>query len=158
MELCPCQSQKPYSKCCGVFHAGKNYPDQVEDLMRSRYSAFSKGEIDYILASHHPATRSQVNPQEIQDWSKKSKWKGLEIKHSHQDAYQGEVEFIASYETEGQDYRHHEIATFKKHEDKWYFFDGRLVGQTFRRDNPKVGRNDVCPCGSGKKYKKCCGV
>ncbi|MCA9066876.1 MAG: SEC-C domain-containing protein, partial [Planctomycetaceae bacterium] len=24
-------------------------------------------------------------------------------------------------------------------------------------DEPKVGRNDPCPCGSGKKYKKCCG-
>ena len=26
------------------------------------------------------------------------------------------------------------------------------------RDTPKVGRNDPCPCGSGKKYKKCCGA
>ena len=26
-----------------------------------------------------------------------------------------------------------------------------------RRSNPKVGRNDPCPCGSGEKYKKCCG-
>lgn len=30
-------------------------------------------------------------------------------------------------------------------------------GGTVRRDQPKVGRNDPCPCGSGKKYKKCCG-
>jgi len=30
--------------------------------------------------------------------------------------------------------------------------------ETFRREVPKVGRNDVCPCGSGKKYKKCCGA
>jgi uncharacterized protein len=30
--------------------------------------------------------------------------------------------------------------------------------QTIRRDEPKVGRNDDCPCGSGKKYKKCCGA
>jgi len=29
--------------------------------------------------------------------------------------------------------------------------------ETFRREEPKVGRNDPCPCGSGKKYKKCCG-
>ena len=27
----------------------------------------------------------------------------------------------------------------------------------FIRDQPKIGRNDPCPCGSGKKYKKCCG-
>jgi curved DNA-binding protein CbpA len=31
------------------------------------------------------------------------------------------------------------------------------VPQTVRRDQPKVGRNDPCPCGSGKKYKRCCG-
>jgi preprotein translocase subunit SecA len=29
--------------------------------------------------------------------------------------------------------------------------------QTIRRDQPKIGPNDPCPCGSGKKYKKCCG-
>lgn len=29
--------------------------------------------------------------------------------------------------------------------------------QPYIRENPKVGRNDSCPCGSGKKYKKCCG-
>jgi preprotein translocase subunit SecA len=37
---------------------------------------------------------------------------------------------------------------------------GRLLPQkveTFRREAPKVGRNDPCSCGSGKKYKKCCG-
>jgi uncharacterized protein YecA (UPF0149 family) len=30
--------------------------------------------------------------------------------------------------------------------------------ETYRREKPKVGRNDPCPCGSGKKYKKCCGA
>ena len=35
-------------------------------------------------------------------------------------------------------------------------FNQRLSGETIRRDGPKVGRNDPCPCGSGKKYKKCC--
>ena len=29
--------------------------------------------------------------------------------------------------------------------------------ETFRRETPKVGRNDPCPCGSGKKFKRCCG-
>lgn len=35
-----------------------------------------------------------------------------------------------------------------------YVYDGM---ETYRRMQPKVGRNDPCPCGSGKKYKKCCG-
>jgi preprotein translocase subunit SecA len=30
--------------------------------------------------------------------------------------------------------------------------------ETYRRETPKIGRNDPCPCGSGKKYKKCCGA
>lgn len=34
----------------------------------------------------------------------------------------------------------------------------RLVATTIQRSHPKVGRNDPCPCGSGKKFKKCCGA
>lgn len=34
-------------------------------------------------------------------------------------------------------------------------FPGKV--ETFRRQTPKVGRNDPCPCGSGKKFKRCCG-
>ena len=34
----------------------------------------------------------------------------------------------------------------------------RTVAQTYVRTNPKLGRNDPCPCGSGKKFKKCCGA
>lgn len=36
--------------------------------------------------------------------------------------------------------------------------DGSEKGRTVRRSGEKVGRNDPCPCGSGKKYKKCCGL
>lgn len=32
------------------------------------------------------------------------------------------------------------------------------ASQTVRNEGPKIGRNDPCPCGSGKKYKKCCGA
>ncbi len=31
------------------------------------------------------------------------------------------------------------------------------LSKTVRRESPKIGRNDPCPCGSGKKYKHCCG-
>jgi len=36
--------------------------------------------------------------------------------------------------------------------------DDPPIQQTVRREGPKIGRNDPCPCGSGKKYKKCCGA
>jgi uncharacterized protein YecA (UPF0149 family) len=35
---------------------------------------------------------------------------------------------------------------------------GEGVAHTVRRSAPKIGRNDPCHCGSGKKYKKCCGA
>ena len=70
----------------------------------------------------------------------------------------GKVEFRATYRRDGERMVHHEIAEFRKAGDIWYFTDGKLVGPgQYTRETPKVGRNEPCPCGSGKKYKKCCG-
>jgi len=67
------------------------------------------------------------------------------------------VEFEASYEMDRLKDLHHERARFKKNGDKWFYLDGSIVPKTVVRTGPKVGRNDPCPCGSGKKYKHCCG-
>ncbi|EDY21082.1 SEC-C motif domain protein [Chthoniobacter flavus Ellin428] len=40
--------------------------------------------------------------------------------------------------------------------DPFYLQDPGPPGEPFQRTEPKIGRNDLCPCGSGKKYKKCC--
>ncbi len=72
---------------------------------------------------------------------------------------QGTVEFVASYKLQKMKIDHRERATFTKDDGKWYFVDGvELKGPPIRRTEPRVGRNDPCPCGSGKKYKKCHGV
>ena len=42
--------------------------------------------------------------------------------------------------------------------DIYRFWLVKRSTQTIRRDSPKIGRNDPCPCGSGKKYKQCCGA
>jgi uncharacterized protein len=42
--------------------------------------------------------------------------------------------------------------------DIYRFWAAKRGTKTIRRDDPKVGRNDPCPCGSGKKFKQCCGV
>ena len=69
----------------------------------------------------------------------------------------GRPEFVARYRTKGELQEHHEIATFVKEEGRWYFLDATTpAAETFVREAPKVGRNDPCPCGSGKKFKKCC--
>jgi preprotein translocase subunit SecA len=54
------------------------------------------------------------------------------------------------------------IEDIQKPKEQELFFSGASDGtpkkkQPMRRKISKVGRNDPCPCGSGKKYKKCCG-
>ena len=70
----------------------------------------------------------------------------------------GYVSFIAHYTANKQACEHRERSYFKKIDGAWRFIDGQIdTGEPWHREEPKVGRNDPCPCGSGKKYKKCCG-
>jgi SEC-C motif-containing protein len=129
--------------------------------MRSRYAAFVVGRVDYIKESTHPRERRGFDVQATRAWSEQSEWKGLSIlgtRDGGEGDNRGTVEFVARYSREDEDVEHHEVASFKKTGGRWYFMDGRMVPkQPARRTGPKVGRNDPCPCGSGKKYKKCCG-
>lgn len=160
MDTCPCNSGNTYEKCCKPFISGEQEAQTPETLMRSRYTAFAKSEIPYILQTIHPEKRSQHDEKSIRKWAEKSQWLGLEIldvQDGGPDDDQGTVEFIALYMQKSGRVKHHEIAQFKKDDDKWYFYDAAAPEQKqVKREGPKVGRNDPCPCGSGKKYKKCC--
>ncbi len=129
--------------------------------MRSRYTAFAKADVPYIVETHWPAKRNEISEPDIRQWAEKSEWLELKIVKTHQgqatDA-EGKVEFIARYRQQGVDVDHHEVAEFRREKGRWYFTDGKIVGpEPLKREGEKVGRNDNCPCGSGKKYKKCCG-
>jgi uncharacterized protein YchJ len=66
------------------------------------------------------------------------------------------VHSLCRYKERDQEVEHKEIAEFRKADDqKWYYYDSKRPASTYRREEPKIGRNDPCPCGSGKKYKKC---
>lgn len=157
---CPCGSGSKFDDCCHPYIAGKENPPTAEALMRSRYTAFVTQEAEYIYESHDPATRSDVSLDEIQSWSESADWEGLNIvakeKGEASDS-KGRVEFVAHYSMNGKEEHHHELADFTKKDGRWFFTDGAMVDGTYRRQTPKVGRNDPCPCGSGKKYKKCHG-
>ncbi|MEW6079572.1 MAG: YchJ family protein [Thermodesulfobacteriota bacterium] len=162
MSECPCGSKQPYSQCCEPLHKGAPALT-AEQLMRSRYSAYVKVELDYLQETIHPQKRADHNPDSAREWAEQSVWDRLEILETTgggQDDQTGEVEFIAHYaDAKGRKAMHHERALFEKDNGRWYFKDGNAVTpQTIRRDAPKVGRNDPCPCGSGKKFKKCCGA
>lgn len=160
-NLCPCCSGKNYDECCKPVIDGSRKAATPEELMRARYSAYAKCEVDFIIGSTEKSKRDENDRKEIENWSKNSEWLGLKIVNTDfedntEDS--GKVEFIASYADRGVKLEHHELAEFKRVDGEWFFYDGQLVAQhPFVRVEPKIGRNDPCPCGSGKKYKKCCG-
>jgi SEC-C motif-containing protein len=130
--------------------------------MRSRYTAHVKSEVDYIYETTHPTQRDKVDRKAVAAWCENSEWLGFEIigtEAGGPDDDAGTVEFVAHYRDKNKTVDHHEIAEFKREDGRWYFVDGRAPKPVqFIRQGPKIGRNDPCPCGSGKKYKKCCGA
>ncbi|OFZ54238.1 MAG: hypothetical protein A2428_07130 [Bdellovibrionales bacterium RIFOXYC1_FULL_54_43] len=159
-QLCPCGSQINLSGCCLPFIERRKQPETAEKLLRARYTAFTLGQVDFIIDTHHSETRGDVKRDEIEEWSRDSDWLGLKIVESKAGAAtdsEGLITFCAKYELHGKIEDHWEVSQFRKEDGQWRFFDARALKQEpFKRAEPKVGRNDPCPCGSGKKQKKCC--
>ncbi len=160
-KLCPCGSGKPFEHCCGPILDHARKADTAEALMRARYTAYATCNIDFLYASAGPDVQSDFDPESSRRWAEGSEWNGMEIvateKGSEQDD-EGLVEFIARYSVNGTEFEHHERSLFQRINGEWKFIDGELVKpEPIVRETPKIGRNDPCPCGSGKKYKKCCG-
>lgn len=154
--MCLCGSNKEYEECCGAIIKGIKEPDGVEELMRSRYTAYAEKNISYVLQTTHPEKVGELKKDELQEWADSTTWDRLEIIST--DEENGVVNFIAYYKDKDAVIPHHEIAQFKKSDDTWYFYDSQFPKiSTIKKSTPKVGRNELCPCGSGKKYKKCCG-
>lgn len=160
MSLCPCGSGKNYDACCGPIIAGAPAPT-AEALMRSRYTAHVKHEIAHLGRTLSAEQRQTFDEAAARRWSNESEWLGLTINRTEgggekDDA--GTVEFTARFKMNGEEHEHFEAALFGREDGQWVY-TGQLngPGTTYRREQPKIGRNDPCPCGSGKKYKKCCG-
>jgi SEC-C motif-containing protein len=160
-ELCPCGSQHPFDQCCEPIIQGVQKALSAEQLMRARYTAYAKTEIEFIIKTLAPKEKGNHDEKGIRKWSEKSEWLGLEIKdckNGGESDETGSVEFIAHYRSKGIKRKHHEMAEFKKYNGSWRFETGSpITPEQFIRESPKIGRNDFCPCDSGKKFKKCCG-
>ncbi|MCX7025282.1 MAG: YchJ family protein [Spirochaetes bacterium] len=159
MNECPCGTGRAYDGCCGRYISGRETTPTAEALMRSRYSAYVKGEIDYIVNTCVVDEEHGIDEDTTRRWSETSRWLGLRIlgkAGGEPGDSTGTVEFAATYEMDGLREEHHEIASFVRKDGSWLYDSGDVVPTTIVRSEPKVGRNDPCPCGSGKKYKKCC--
>lgn len=156
---CHCGVGDSYETCCAPVHDGSQPAKTAEALMRARYSAFASGNIDFIESSTIESERQHVDREAVEAWSKQSEWQGIEVRSTEnggENDSNGEVEFVAHYSIQGQALTHHELAIFEKVDGAWYFVDGHVqAAEPFRRRQAKIGNNDPCPCGSGKKWKKC---
>ena len=152
-KLCYCGSKKKYQYCCGKYILGKANPTTAEQLMKSRYTAFCEGKIDYLIATLHPDKRQESDREELARTIKNTTWLGLTIVETSQGKKNdklGYVEFVAAFQiTKPQQL--HERSRFIKTDGKWFYVDGDILPDFVPKSN------DNCWCGSGKKYKKCHG-
>ncbi len=155
MTLCPCGSGRPLQDCCGPYLEGSPAPSP-ETLMRSRYTAFVLGRLDHVERTHAPEIREDFNRAEAEHMVSECEWRGLEVRNTSEDDDTGTVEFMIRFHRDGQDFYQHELASFRREEGRWLYVSGEVNPKPPQRRVTKVGRNDPCPCGSGKKHKKCC--
>ena len=159
---CPCGSGKPFENCCEPILLGRKHAPTAVALMRARYAAYALGSIDFLYESSGPRVRKEFDADGCKRWSESAEWTGIDIIHTEAGGEEDEtgiVEFIAHYTIKEKPFDHHETSQFAKIDGVWRFIDGKIIGpEPIHRDAPKIGRNDPCPCGSGKKYKKCCGA
>ncbi len=156
--LCPCGTLKDYSNCCGPLHKGLTKAESAEQLMRSRFSAFSRENAEYIFDTTHHNYKTDNDKIEIEQSITRFKWLRLDIHDKRagtSEDKQGIVEFTAHFvDTHtGQTGSVRERSNFLKVKDNWFYTEGET-----KQQQSKVRRNDPCWCGSGKKYKKCHGM
>lgn len=159
MSNCPCGLEVTFSECCEPLIKGKKKAATAEQLMRSRYSAFVKAEVQYLVDSTHPDQRGALDEDFIRQWSEESEWLGLEVLETEgggEKDSEGVVNFRATYKVKEDTHEHLESAYFEKVDGDWYFDHDRSMPPELEKAR-QVGRNEPCTCGSGKKYKKCCG-
>lgn len=158
-EMCPCGLGKSYGECCEPIIKKTAFADSPEALMRSRYSAYVKHEILWLRDSLEESQRKDFDEKGARQWSH-AQWLGLTIVNSKidEEKNEGQVEFVAKFKQGGVAREHREIADFVRKNGKWHLTEGRMVKPETIRKEQTVGRNDLCPCGSGRKFKKCCSV
>ena len=150
MRLCPCDSGIEYNLCCLPHLNASQHPAKPALLMRSRYTAFVLHHADYLVNSWHPSRRYPGLVSELSEGFSSAEWLGLTIFEEADGKEDNEayVSFVARFQESGNLTAIIERSRFLKENDRWYYVDGI---------RPSFGRNDACPCGSGKKFKKCCG-
>jgi SEC-C motif domain protein len=160
MTPCTCGSIREFDDCCGPIIGGA-LPGTAEELLRSRYTAFALGNTDYLVDTLTPDIRDTFDQIEAESTAAGADWQSLEVRTvtgGGVDDETGSIEFVATFRLHGQNRIHHELSQFRREEGRWMCAGGQTNPKPPPVQVAKVGRNDPCPCGSGKKFKKCCGA
>ena len=117
--------------------------------MRSRYCAHVLEDPEYLKVTWHPEFR----PVDLA-LDHGIRWLGLELLAVDQQTHRATVEFEARLLLQGKVDAIHENSAFVREQGRWMYTDGEILRPSFTPWQP--GRNEACPCGSGKKFKCCC--
>jgi len=153
---CPCGSGKTFGGCCEPILKQARPAATAEELMRSRFTAHAVRDYVHLHRTFLPTAHL---PYVAETDGADMAWTRLVIHASEtgpkpDTAY---VDFSAYYQEEGIEQALHEKSEFLHVNGTWFFNRPVRSGPApLKSTAPKVGRNDPCPCGSGKKYKHCC--
>lgn len=126
-NLCPCGCGSPYSACCEPIISGRKEAVTAQELMRSRYTAFTQANVDYLMRSHSLKTRPTKERKNIEKWAKSVVWMGLTIlstEAGEANDETGYVEFKALYLENGTPEQIHEKSLFRRENTKWVYVSG----------------------------------
>lgn len=158
MTQCPCGSERAFDTCCGSHLAGAPAPT-AEALMRSRYTAYVRGDADYLQRTSAGEALLRFDRADIAASFASTEWLGLEIRKVEAGGstdMTGHVAFTARFRQNGRLQALSERSEFRRIGGAWRYCRGEVDISAVPA--PAPGRNDPCPCGSGRKFKKCCGV
>ena len=130
----------------------------AEELMRSRFTAhvvrdFRHLHRTYLGTARRPYVEEPVDKTDVS-------WTRLVV-HAHEAGSKPDsafVDFTAYHGDAGAEQALHEKSEFARIDGTWFYTRSVRFGPApVKSDRPKVGRNEPCPCGSGRKFKHCCG-
>lgn len=155
---CPCGSGRTFGECCQPVIAQQRTAASAEELMRSRFTAHVVRDYRHL---HRTDLETARKPYVEEDaGGEELNWTRLVV-HAHEAGPKPDtafVDFTAYYESGDTESALHEKSEFVRVDGKWFYTRAVRTGPApVRSAQPKVGRNEPCPCGSGKKFKQCCG-
>ncbi len=153
---CLCNSGIQYEQCCLPFHKEEKFPGTAKSLVRSRFTAYAMRNQSYLLKTWELTNR----PEDIDFSKEEAEWIRLEIiktKKGEEKDNKGVVEFKAYYILNGNEHVLNEVSRFKKITGRWMYLDGLVKSVSKVGQQTNQGKNARCACGSGKKFKRCCG-